>query len=53
MDYSDGIYFSRFAVDPESEFVDPGLLEDGQFIESHRFDPMTDELVTDLYDSCC
>ena len=53
MDYSDGIYFSRFAVDPESDFFETGLSEDVQLFESPLFDPLGAELLTDLEDSHC
>ena len=53
MDYSDNIYFSRFSVDPESEFIDPVLSEDIQLLETSLFDQLGDELLTDLDDCHC
>ena len=39
MEYSDSVYLSKFAIDPDLEYVADDLMEDFNLIETPIFEP--------------
>ena len=52
MDYSDNIYFSKFAVDPDADAIDHVWLEDMNLLGAPLVEQLGDELLTDLDYDC-
>lgn len=47
MQYSDGVYLSKFAVDPDLEYIGDDLIDDGSFLEAPFINKLGGELAPD------